>query len=60
MFRNHVENKPLVALIQAVHESANSWDRKVVAYLVDTSLPDTDLWVHDIMSEYLVEFSKPQ
>ncbi|XP_040216984.1 tudor domain-containing protein 7 isoform X2 [Rana temporaria] len=60
VFRNHVENKPLVALIQAVHESANSWDRKVVAYLVDTSLPDTDLWVHDIMSEYLVEFSKPQ
>ncbi|XP_077331413.1 tudor domain-containing protein 7 isoform X3 [Lithobates pipiens] len=60
VFRNHVENKPLVALIQAVHESENSWDRKVVAYLVDTSLPDTDLWVHDIMSEYLVEFSKPQ
>ncbi|KAM5191789.1 tudor domain-containing protein 7 isoform 2-T3 [Mantella aurantiaca] len=60
VFRNHVENKPLVALVQAVHENTNSWDRKVVAYLVDTSLPDTDLWVHDIMSEYLVEFSKPQ
>ncbi|XP_018410612.1 PREDICTED: tudor domain-containing protein 7 [Nanorana parkeri] len=60
VFRNHVENKPLVALIQAVQESTNPWDRKVVVYLVDTSLPDTDLWVHDIMSEYLVEFSKPQ
>lgn len=60
VFRNHVENKPLVALIQAVHESTNPWDQKVVVYLVDTSLPDTDLWVHDIMSEYLVEFSKPQ
>ncbi|XP_072260553.1 tudor domain-containing protein 7 isoform X2 [Pyxicephalus adspersus] len=60
VFRNHVENKPLVALVQSIIDSTNSWDRKVVAYLVDTSLPDTDIWVHDIMSEYLVEFSKPQ
>ncbi|XP_068090419.1 tudor domain-containing protein 7 [Hyperolius riggenbachi] len=60
VFRNHVENKPLVALIQTVHESTNSWERKVVAYLVDTSLPDTDLWVHDIMNDYLVEFSKSE
>ncbi|KAM9330653.1 tudor domain-containing protein 7 [Gastrophryne carolinensis] len=55
VFRNHVENKPLVAVIQAIHESSNPWDRKVVVYLVDTSLPDTDLWIHDLMSEYLVE-----
>ncbi|XP_075459215.1 tudor domain-containing protein 7 isoform X3 [Ascaphus truei] len=58
VFRNHVEKKPLVALIQAVYESNNPWDRKVVAYIVDTSLPDTDLWVHDLMSEYLIELSK--
>ncbi|XP_058158618.1 tudor domain-containing protein 7 isoform X2 [Dasypus novemcinctus] len=58
VFRNHVEKKPLVALVQTVIENANAWDRKVVAYLVDTSLPDTDIWIHDFMSEYLVELSK--
>uniref|UniRef100_A0A7M4F396 Tudor domain-containing protein 7 n=1 Tax=Crocodylus porosus TaxID=8502 RepID=A0A7M4F396_CROPO len=58
VFRNHVEKKPLVALIQAVNESSNSWDRKIVTYLVDTSLPDTDKWIHDFMSQYLVEISK--
>ncbi|XP_073520666.1 tudor domain-containing protein 7 [Phyllobates terribilis] len=57
VFRNHVEKKPLVALIQEIHESTNSWDRKVVAYIVDTSLPDTDIWIHDLMSEYLVQLS---
>ncbi|KAM8962185.1 tudor domain-containing protein 7 [Pelodytes ibericus] len=60
VFRNHVEKKPLVTLIQAVYESVNSWDRKVVAYMVDTSLPDTDIWVHDLMSEYLIELSKSE
>ncbi|KAJ6634033.1 hypothetical protein lerEdw1_014181, partial [Lerista edwardsae] len=58
VFRNHVEKKPLVAQVQAFHEGANPWDRKVVAYLVDTSVPDTDLWIHDIMNQYLVEISK--
>ncbi|XP_073405841.1 tudor domain-containing protein 7 isoform X2 [Dendrobates tinctorius] len=58
VFRNHVEKKPLVALIQEIHESTNSWDRKVVAYIVDTTLPDTDIWIHDLMSEYLAEISK--
>ncbi|XP_054440609.1 tudor domain-containing protein 7 [Pteronotus mesoamericanus] len=58
VFRNHVEKKPLVALVQTVTENANPWDQKVVVYLVDTSLPDTDIWIHDFMSEYLVELSK--
>uniref|UniRef100_A0A8C8RFV6 Tudor domain-containing protein 7 n=1 Tax=Pelusios castaneus TaxID=367368 RepID=A0A8C8RFV6_9SAUR len=58
VFRNHVEKKPLVALIQAVNESTNSWDRKIVTYLVDTSLPETDVWIHDFMSQYFVELSK--
>lgn len=58
VFRNHVEKKPLVALVQTVIESANPWEQKVVIYLVDTSLPDTDIWIHDYMSEYLVELSK--
>ena len=58
VFRIHVEKKPLVALVQTVTENANPWDQKVVVYLVDTSLPDTDIWIHDFMSEYLVELSK--
>ncbi|XP_020860132.1 tudor domain-containing protein 7 isoform X4 [Phascolarctos cinereus] len=58
VFRNHVEKKPLVALVQSVVESTNPWDRKIIAYLVDTSLPDTDVWIHDFMSKYLVELSK--
>ncbi|KAM5299327.1 tudor domain-containing protein 7 [Ctenodactylus gundi] len=58
VFRNHVEKKPLVALVQTVIENPNPWDRKVVIYLVDTSLPDTDTWIHDFMSQYLKEFSK--
>nr|XP_048275856.1 tudor domain-containing protein 7 [Myodes glareolus]XP_048275857.1 tudor domain-containing protein 7 [Myodes glareolus] len=58
VFRNHVEKKPLVALVQTVIEHTNPWDRKVVVYLVDTSLPDTDTWIHDFMSQYLVELSK--
>ncbi|NXT24865.1 TDRD7 protein, partial [Syrrhaptes paradoxus] len=58
VFRNLVEKKPLVAQIQAVNESANSWDRKIVTFLVDTSLPDTDIWIHDFVSQSLVEFSK--
>nr|XP_033773639.1 tudor domain-containing protein 7 isoform X2 [Geotrypetes seraphini] len=58
-FRYHVEKKPLVALIQAVCECPNPWDRKIIAYIVDTSLPDTDVWIHDRMSEYLAEMSVP-
>lgn len=58
VFRNHVEKKPLVALVQSVFESADPWNRKVVAYVVDTSLPDTDLWIHSLMSEFLEGLSK--
>ncbi|NWR76839.1 TDRD7 protein, partial [Centropus unirufus] len=58
VFRNLVEKKPLVAQIEAVNESPNSWDRKIVTFLVDTSLPDTDIWIHDFVSQSLVEFSK--
>ncbi|NXF96149.1 TDRD7 protein, partial [Eubucco bourcierii] len=58
VFRNLVEKKPLVAQIEAVNESTNSWDRKIVTFLVDTSLPETDIWIHDFVSQSLVEFSK--
>ncbi|NWI84597.1 TDRD7 protein, partial [Pitta sordida] len=58
VFRNLVEKKPFVAQIQAVNESPNSWDRKIVTFLVDTSLPHIDTWIHDFVSQSLVEFSK--
>uniref|UniRef100_A0A8C3Y3I2 Tudor domain containing 7 n=1 Tax=Catharus ustulatus TaxID=91951 RepID=A0A8C3Y3I2_CATUS len=58
VFRNLVEKKPFVAQIQAVSDSTNSWDRKIVTFLVDTSLPHIDRWIHDFVSQSLVEFSK--
>jgi len=58
IFRNRVEKKPLVAQIQAINESTNSWDRKVVTYLVDTSIPDTDVWIHDFVCQRLAELSE--
>ncbi|CAI5796867.1 Uncharacterized protein PODLI_1B018164 [Podarcis lilfordi] len=58
VFRNHVEKKALVAQVQAVIDGANPWERKAVVYLVDTSQPDTDIWIHDIMTQYCMEISK--
>ncbi|NWV43551.1 TDRD7 protein, partial [Grantiella picta] len=58
VFRNLVEKKPFVAQIQTVNDSTNSWDRKIVTFLVDTSLPHVDTWIHDFVSQSLVEFSK--
>ncbi|XP_072215834.1 tudor domain-containing protein 7 isoform X2 [Excalfactoria chinensis] len=58
IFRHRVEKRPLVAQIQAINESTNSWDRKIVTYLVDTSLPYADVWIHDFVSESLAELSE--
>ncbi|RXN35436.1 tudor domain-containing 7B-like protein [Labeo rohita] len=57
VFRNHVEKKPLVAQLESVHEASQSWDRKVVIYLVDTSQEERDIWLHDIMAEFTDEMS---
>ncbi|XP_043916274.1 tudor domain-containing protein 7 [Protopterus annectens] len=57
LFRNNVENKPLVAVVQEIHEGQTFWDRKIVTFLVDTSLPDTDVWIHDLVCEYIVGIS---
>ncbi|KAK9407976.1 tudor domain-containing protein 7 [Crotalus adamanteus] len=51
VFRNHVEQKPLVAQVETVIEGTHPWDRKAIVYLVDTSLPDKDIWIHDIMKQ---------
>ncbi|XP_015200610.2 tudor domain-containing protein 7B [Lepisosteus oculatus] len=58
VFRNHVEKKPLVAQIEAIHEGANPWERRVVVYLVDTAHEEKDVWVHDLMSEFAEELTK--
>uniref|UniRef100_A0A7N6ACG5 Tudor domain-containing protein 7B n=1 Tax=Anabas testudineus TaxID=64144 RepID=A0A7N6ACG5_ANATE len=57
VFRNHVEKKPLVAQLDAVHEATNPWDRKLTVFLVDTSQEERDIWVHDIMSEFSDELT---
>uniref|UniRef100_A0A8C5H920 Tudor domain-containing protein 7B-like n=1 Tax=Gouania willdenowi TaxID=441366 RepID=A0A8C5H920_GOUWI len=57
VFRNHVEKKALVAQLEAVEEGANSWDRKLTVFLVDTSQEEKDVWVHDIMAEFVDELS---
>uniref|UniRef100_A0A6Q2XWB5 Tudor domain-containing protein 7B n=1 Tax=Esox lucius TaxID=8010 RepID=A0A6Q2XWB5_ESOLU len=53
VFRNHVEKKPLVAQLEAVQEAHHPWDRKLTVFLVDTSQEERDIWVHDIMAEFL-------
>ncbi|XP_044039432.1 tudor domain-containing protein 7B isoform X3 [Siniperca chuatsi] len=57
VFRNHVEKKPLVAQLEAIQEATNSWDRKLMVFLVDTSQEERDIWVHDIMAEFADELT---
>uniref|UniRef100_A0A8D3CFL0 Tudor domain-containing protein 7B n=1 Tax=Scophthalmus maximus TaxID=52904 RepID=A0A8D3CFL0_SCOMX len=57
VFRNHVEKKPLVAQLEALHEATNPWDRKLTVFLVDTSQEERDIWVHDIMAEFAEEIT---
>ncbi|XP_076585153.1 tudor domain-containing protein 7A [Chaetodon auriga] len=53
LFRNHVEDRALVALVDSVQEVSEVtdelWERKLTVYLVDTALEDRDLWIHRIM-----------
>lgn len=57
VFRNHVEKKPLVAQIESVEEGEWPWERKISVYLVDTTLEDNDIWIHNIMVEFLDEIN---
>ncbi|XP_028306396.1 LOW QUALITY PROTEIN: tudor domain-containing protein 7A [Gouania willdenowi] len=55
LFRNHVENRALVAQVEHVQElsevSGDSWERRLTVYLVDTKVEDKDIWVHSIMAD---------
>ncbi|XP_045061956.1 tudor domain-containing protein 7A isoform X2 [Coregonus clupeaformis] len=57
VFRNHVEKRPLVALVECVVEAELPWDRKVMVYLVDTAQEETDIWVHNVMADFPEELS---
>ncbi len=58
VFRNHVEKKPLVAQVESVEEGEWPWERKISVYLVDTTLEDNDIWIHNIMVEFLDEINR--
>uniref|UniRef100_A0A8C1MEH7 Tudor domain containing 7 a n=1 Tax=Cyprinus carpio TaxID=7962 RepID=A0A8C1MEH7_CYPCA len=58
VFRNHVEKKPLVAQIESVEEGEWPWERKISVYLVDTTQEDNDIWIHNIMVEFLDEINR--
>uniref|UniRef100_A0A673GZM5 Tudor domain-containing protein 7A-like n=1 Tax=Sinocyclocheilus rhinocerous TaxID=307959 RepID=A0A673GZM5_9TELE len=58
VFRNHVEKKPLVAQIESVEEGECPWECKISVYLVDTTQEDNDIWIHNIMVEFLDEINR--
>uniref|UniRef100_A0A673FY39 Tudor domain-containing protein 7A-like n=1 Tax=Sinocyclocheilus rhinocerous TaxID=307959 RepID=A0A673FY39_9TELE len=58
VFRNHVEKKPLVAQIESVEEGDWPWERKISVYLVDTTQEDNDIWIHNIVVEFLDEINR--
>lgn len=61
LFRNHVEDRALVAQVESVQElsqvKGELWERKLTVYLVDTALEDRDLWIHSIMADLGGELS---
>ncbi|XP_043097426.1 tudor domain-containing protein 7A isoform X2 [Puntigrus tetrazona] len=58
VFRNHVEKKPLVAQIESVEEGEWPWECKISVYLVDTTQDDNDVWIHNIMVDFLDEINR--
>ncbi|XP_073336645.1 tudor domain-containing protein 7A [Pagrus major] len=55
LFRNHVENRALVAQVESVRElsevKGELWERRLTVYLVDTTVEARDLWIHSIMAD---------
>ncbi|KAF7686643.1 tudor domain-containing protein 7A [Silurus meridionalis] len=52
VFRNHVERRPLVALVHSIQQGAQPWEKKMSVYLVDTSQEQQDDWIHTTMAEF--------
>ncbi|XP_074486805.1 tudor domain-containing protein 7A [Sebastes fasciatus] len=58
LFRNHVEDRALVAQVKSVSEvKGELWERGMTVYLVDTTVDDSDLWIHSIMADIGDELS---
>ncbi|XP_074521487.1 tudor domain-containing protein 7A isoform X2 [Halichoeres trimaculatus] len=61
LFRNHVEERALVAHVESVQEAPEGkgqlWERKLTVYLVDTTLEEKDLWIHCIIADLCCEQS---
>lgn len=55
VFRNHVEKKPLVAQIESVEQGEWPWECKISVFLVDTTQENNDVWIHNIMVEFVEE-----
>lgn len=55
LFRNHVEDRALVAKVESVQECSEvqgeTWERRWTVLLVDTTQEDRDLWVHSVMAD---------
>uniref|UniRef100_A0A8P4KN63 Tudor domain containing 7 a n=1 Tax=Dicentrarchus labrax TaxID=13489 RepID=A0A8P4KN63_DICLA len=55
LFRNHVEDRALVAQVESVQEvsevKGELWERRLTVYLVDTAVEDRDIWIHSIMAD---------
>ncbi|XP_029290173.1 LOW QUALITY PROTEIN: tudor domain-containing protein 7A [Cottoperca gobio] len=58
LFRNHVEDRALVAQVESVSEvKGEMWERRLTVYLVDTTFEDKDLWIHSLMADISGELS---
>lgn len=61
LFRNHVEDRALVAQVESVQElsevKGELWERRLTVYLVDTAMEERDLWIHSIMADIGSELS---
>ncbi|KAK0139558.1 Tudor domain-containing protein 7B [Merluccius polli] len=63
VFRSHVEKRALVAQVESVSEApeveaggAVVGGRRLTVFLVDTSVEDNDVWIHNIMTDLLDKF----
>uniref|UniRef100_A0A3P8N9D7 Tudor domain containing 7 n=1 Tax=Astatotilapia calliptera TaxID=8154 RepID=A0A3P8N9D7_ASTCA len=61
LFRNHVENRALVAVVDSVQDvsevKGEPWERRLTVYLVDTTVDNQDLWIHTVITAIDVELS---
>lgn len=47
-----MEHRALVAKVERVLDvKGHLWECRLLAYLVDTSMEDTDLWIHSLMAD---------